>query len=109
MADLPAMATDMVKACVAQDWARAYEHADPKFVRGFTEFMNAETWKAVRAIAGNLREIVATHPYRHLLAQPAVRVVFVECKFDRMPVTVHVSFNHEDKILGLAILTPGLG
>lgn len=107
MADLVAMAADMVRACVAQDWDAAYENADPKFVRGFTEFMNAETWKQVRAIGGNLLDIVGAHPYRHLLAQPPVRVVFLDCKFDRLLVTVQVSFSHEHKILGLAILTPG--
>lgn len=108
MADLVGIATNMVKACVTQDWDAAYAHADPKFVRGFTEFMNAETWKQVRAVGGNLCEVVKAHPYRHLLAQPPVRVVFLDCKFDRLLVTVQVSFTHEDQILGLAILTPGL-
>jgi hypothetical protein len=105
MSDPVTIAIDMVKACVRGDWTAAYANADPKFARGVTEFMNAETWRQVRLVAGNLVSVDSTVIYRHLLAKPAIRTVFVHCKFDRMPVIVHVSFSDENKILGLAVLT----
>lgn len=105
MADLAAIATDMVKACVSANWTAAYQHADPRFTRGVTEFMNAETWKQVRLVAGNLKSIDTTTSYRHLLAKPSIHTLLVHCTFERLPVIVQVSFTHEDKIIGLAVLT----
>lgn len=105
MADLVAMASEMVDACVQKDWTRAYDNADPKFVKGFTQFMLTETWRQVRTVAGNFVETRGAREYRHLLAP--IRVVFLECQFERVLVSVEVSFNTDDKILGLALLTPG--
>jgi hypothetical protein len=107
MSDLVKISRELLAACVAQDWDAAYANADPKFIKGFTEFMFAETWNRVRAVAGGLVEIAGAHELRHLLAP--VRVVFLVCKFERQAVTVEVSFNETNKILGLALLTPAFG
>jgi hypothetical protein len=100
-----AIATDMVKACIAQDWDRAYAQADVKFVRGFTEFMNAQAWTRVKMLCGNLKSIGKAQEYRHLLGP--IRTVFLDCQFERLLVVVEVSFTLEDRIVGLAMRTPG--
>ena len=103
MADIVANAKLMVNACVNHDWDAAYANADPKFKKGMTEFMLAETWNRVRAVAGNLISIDKAYELHHLLAP--VRVVFLVCKFQRQIITVEMSFA-ETGILGLALLTP---
>jgi Protein of unknown function (DUF3887) len=105
MTDLVQIATEMVNACARRDFAGAYAHADKMFSAGVTEYMLAETWAHVTRTAGDLKAIQSTRNYRHLLGP--LRTVFVTCQFERMVVDVEISFNFNDKIMGLALLTPG--
>ena len=105
MADVTAIAVDLVKAFDARDWDAGYRHASRAFVKTITPFVLTETYNRVRLAAGSLVEVVRTKELRHLLAP--VRVVFVVCKYQRCMVTAEVGFE-EDKVSGFSLLTPDL-
>ena len=105
MADPVAIATQMVQHCLAEDWDEAYALTDPIFSKSVTEFMSVEMWRRVRLVAGNFKSFGEARPYRHLLAP--LRVVFLTCTFDRLKVEVEVDFNADNRIVGLALRTPG--
>lgn len=107
MADIAKLATDIVEACARHDFAAAYAEADPMFTGGYPEFMLGESWQQTVRRAGQFKSILRTEGYRWVLAP--LRAVVVVCQFERQEVHFQLGFSAQDKLLGITILTPGLG
>lgn len=107
MADLEKIAKDMIVACSKRDFAGACEHFDKNLAAALTEFMWSETWGRIVRQVGMFKAVKATRPFHHVLSP--VKVVFVDCEFERAPVSFEVTFPPGEQIGGLTFMTPGLG